>query len=56
MEKYKNNPQKNIPHPKKIITPAQPDINQDPTIPKTGGNEPEKNDPTRKDEPHNDPI
>jgi hypothetical protein len=36
--------------PQKDI-PANPDINPDPTKPKPGGNEPEKNDPTRIQEP-----
>lgn len=36
--------------PEKDI-PAKPDKNPDPTQPKPGGNEPEKNDPTRIEEP-----
>ena len=36
-------PEKNI--------PAQPDKNPDPTMPRPGGNEPEKNDPTRIEDP-----
>jgi hypothetical protein len=36
--------------PEKEI-PAKPDTNPDPTKPKPGGNEPEKNDPTRIMEP-----
>jgi len=36
--------------PEKDI-PARPDKNPDPTRPRPGGNEPEKNDPTRIDEP-----
>ena len=36
-------PEKNI--------PTKPDKNPDPTTPKPGGNEPEKNDPTRIEEP-----
>jgi hypothetical protein len=36
--------------PEKDI-PARPDTNPDPTKPKPGGNEPEKNDPTRITEP-----
>jgi len=39
------------PPPNKPTTPARPDINPDPTVPVPGGNEPEKNDPTRIDEP-----
>ncbi len=35
----------------KPVTPAMPDKNPDPTLPRPGGNEPEKNDPTRIDEP-----
>ena len=38
-----NKPDKNI--------PAKPDRNPDPTRPRPGGNEPEKNDPTRIDDP-----
>jgi hypothetical protein len=38
-----NKPDKNI--------PVKPDINPDPTRPRPGGNEPDKNDPTRIDEP-----
>lgn len=38
-----NQPDKNV--------PLKPDINPDPTKPKPGGNEPEKNDPTRIVEP-----
>lgn len=37
-----NNPEKNI--------PTKPDKNPDPTIPRPGGNEPQKNDPTRIEE------
>ena len=37
-------------YPEKDI-PAKPDVNPDPTKPKPGGNEPEKNDPTRIQEP-----
>ena len=40
-----------IPIPNKPNTPAKPDKNPDPTKPRPGGNEPEKNDPTRIDEP-----
>ncbi len=36
-------PEKNI--------PAKPDKNPDPTVPMPGGNEPEKNDPTRIEDP-----
>jgi len=36
--------------PEKDI-PAKPDKNPDPTRPRPGGNEPEKNDPTRIEEP-----
>jgi hypothetical protein len=37
--------------------PARPDTNPDPTKPKPGGNEPEKNDPTRiKEPPKTDPT
>jgi len=36
--------------PEKDI-PVKPDKNPDPTLPKPGGNEPEKNDPTRIEEP-----
>ena len=37
--------------------PAKPDPNPDPTTPKPGGNEPEKNDPTRiKEPPRTDPT
>ena len=36
--------------PEKKI-PGKPDRNPDPTKPKPGGNEPEKNDPTRIEEP-----
>jgi hypothetical protein len=32
--------------------PVKPDQNPDPTQPKPGGNEPEKNDPTRIEEPN----
>ena len=39
------------PLPNKPTTPVKPDINPDPTIPRPGGNEPEKNDPTRIEEP-----
>jgi hypothetical protein len=41
--KKPNDPQKDI--------PAKPDKNPDPTTPKPGGNEPQKNDPTRIEEP-----
>jgi len=44
------NDQKKPVEPEKDI-PAKPDINPDPTRPKPGGNEPEKNDPTRITEP-----
>ena len=37
--------------PGKPEIPTKPDINPDPTKPKPGGNEPEKNDPTRITEP-----
>ncbi len=40
-----------IPLPNKPTTPAKPDENPDPTIPKPDINEPKKNDPTRIDEP-----
>jgi hypothetical protein len=37
--------------------PVKPDHDPDPTKPKPGGNEPEKNDPTRIEEPQkNDPT
>jgi hypothetical protein len=36
--------------PEKDI-PVKPDINPDPTKPRPGGNEPNKNDPTRIEEP-----
>jgi hypothetical protein len=36
--------------PEKDI-PSKPDPNPDPTKPKPGGNEPDKNDPTRIEEP-----
>jgi hypothetical protein len=36
--------------PEKDI-PVKPDVNPDPTRPKPGGNEPEKNDPTRIEQP-----
>lgn len=39
------------PLPNKPATPAKPDKNPDPTKPRPGGNEPEKNDPTRIKEP-----
>ena len=43
--------------PNKPVTPAQPDKNPDPTTPRPGGNEPEKNDPTRIEEsPKVDPT
>lgn len=45
----KNNQDKPV-KPEKDI-PVKPDINPDPTKPKPGGNEPEKNDPTRITEP-----
>lgn len=52
MEKEQNSPL----HPEKDI-PVKPDKNPDPTKPKPGGNEPEKNDPTRIKEPRkNDPT
>ena len=42
--------------PEKDI-PVKPDINPDPTKPKPGGNEPEKNDPTRiTEQPKTDPT
>lgn len=45
------NGQQNPPvKPEKDI-PVKPDVNPDPTKPKPGGNEPEKNDPTRIEEP-----
>ena len=44
------NDQKQPVKPEKDI-PVKPDINPDPTKPKPGGNEPEKNDPTRITEP-----
>jgi hypothetical protein len=59
MQKDINNPktdgskeQKQTPpvKPEKEI-PGKPDPNPDPTKPKPGGNEPEKNDPTRIEEP-----
>jgi|GraSoiStandDraft_46_1057282.scaffolds.fasta_scaffold1614021_1 hypothetical protein len=37
-------------NPEKDI-PVKPDINPDPTKPRPGGNEPNKNDPTRIEEP-----
>ena len=37
--------------PEKDI-PMKPDRNPDPTTPKPGGNDPQKNDPTRIEEPH----
>lgn len=48
-----NNLRQQIPpvKPEKNI-PTRPDQNPDPTIPKPGGNEPEKNDPTRIEEPN----
>jgi hypothetical protein len=46
MRNDKQNPVK----PEKDI-PVKPDINPDPTKRKPGGNEPEKNDPTRITEP-----
>lgn len=42
--------QRNSVDPERNI-PVKPDINHDPTQPKPGGNEPEKNDPTRIEEP-----
>lgn len=56
MKKHKNNlennPDKNDPpvKPEKDI-PVKPDKNPDPTKPRPGGNEPEKNDPTRIEQP-----
>ncbi len=59
MQKDKNKPEadergyhkQNPPvKPEKEI-PGKPDPNPDPTKPKPGGNEPEKNDPTRIEEP-----
>ncbi|HEX7413024.1 MAG TPA: hypothetical protein VF411_03180 [Bacteroidia bacterium] len=54
----RENPQKKPgkPLPNKPTTPAKPDKNPDPTKPRPGGNEPEKNDPTRIDEPLKTPI
>lgn len=47
----KNKEQKTAPvRPEKDI-PVKPDKNPDPTKPRPGGNEPEKNDPTRIEEP-----
>jgi hypothetical protein len=37
--------------PNKPNVPSKPDENPDPTKPKPGGNEPEKNDPTRIEQP-----
>ena len=52
MKKEQNNPvnlEKDI--------PVKPDKNHDPTKPKPGGNEPEKNDPTRiEEQDKNDPT
>jgi len=50
--KRRENPQppRGIP-PHKPLTPAMPDENPDSTKPRPGGNEPEKNDPTRIVEP-----
>lgn len=52
--KTRNNqkPEKDSPpvKPEKDI-PVKPDKNPDPTKPKPGGNEPNKNDPTRIEEP-----
>ena len=50
--KRRESPQRNpgIP-PYKPLTPAMPDENPDSTRPRPGGNEPEKNDPTRIEEP-----
>ena len=45
-----NNDQQQPVKPEKDI-PAEPDTNPDPTKPKPGWNEPEKNDPTRITEP-----
>ncbi len=56
MKKERNSPvknqikQNNSVDPERNI-PVKPDINPDPTQPKPGGNEPEKNDPTRIEEP-----
>ncbi len=52
------NPGKDTPpvKPEKDI-PVKPDKNPDPTTPKPGGNEPNKNDPTRIEQPKkNDPT
>jgi len=52
-EKQREDPQKPLGNllPNKSTTPAKPDENPDPTKPRLGGNEPEKTDPTRIDEP-----
>lgn len=49
---FENSPGKDEPpvKPEKDI-PVKPDKNPDPTKPRPGGNEPEKNDPTRIEQP-----
>ena len=56
MKNNKNNSEKNIGKQTKPIKPekyipVKPDKNPDPTTPRPGGNEPDKNDPTRIEEP-----
>lgn len=57
MKQDKNKAKQKAPIEPQKDVPAKPDKNPDPTRPKPGGNEPEKNDPTRIEEPgKNDPT